>query len=103
MARLSGALPHDGEGGSYRWLDERDLLQTIGRLSAFFGNAVALLRAYVYIRMLGRAGLARVAELATLNGNYMMARMAQEGFDFAYRERRATHEFIVTLKRQAKA
>lgn len=53
--------------------------------------------------MLSRRNLARVAEFATLNGNYMMARMAQEGFDLAYRERRATLEFIVTLKRQTKA
>src|SRR5690606_20341695 len=40
------------EGDRYRWLDERDLPQTIGRLSAFMGNAGVLLRAYVYMRML---------------------------------------------------
>ena len=50
------------EGDRYRWLDERDLPQTIGRLSAFMGNAGVLLRAYVYMRMLGRAGMQRVAE-----------------------------------------
>ena len=50
------------DGDRYRWLDERDVPQTIGRLSAFMGNAGVLLRAYVYMRMLGRAGMQRVAE-----------------------------------------
>ena len=50
------------EGERYRWLDESDLPQTIGRLSAFMGNAGVLLRAYVYMRMLGREGMQRVAE-----------------------------------------
>jgi len=86
----------------YVWRTEQDLPRTIGRLSAFAGNAGVLLRAYVYIRMLGREGLARVAQFATLNANYLMARLAAEGFDLGYPDRRATHEFIVTLKRQAK-
>jgi glycine cleavage system P protein (glycine dehydrogenase) subunit 2 len=88
--------------GRYRWLDERDLPQTIGRLSAFMGNAGVLLRAYIYMRMLGRAGMQRVAEFSTLNANYLMARLKQAGFESAYPQRRASHEFIITLKRQAK-
>ncbi len=90
------------DGDHYRWLDERDLPQTIGRLSAFMGNAGVLLRAYVYMRMLGRAGMQRVAEFATLNANYLLARLKQAGFDAAYPTRRASHEFIITLKRQAR-
>jgi Glycine cleavage system protein P (pyridoxal-binding), C-terminal domain len=90
------------EGERYRWLDERDLPQTIGRLSAFMGNAGVLLRAYVYMRMLGREGMHRVADFAALNANYLLARLRAEGFDAAYPERRASHEFIITLKRQAK-
>jgi len=90
------------EGDNYRWLDEKDLPQTIGRLSAFMGNAGVLLRAYIYMRMLGREGMHRVAEFAALNANYLLARLKQEGFDAAYPERRASHEFIITLKRQAR-
>lgn len=90
------------EGASYRWLDERDLPQSIGRLSAFMGNAGVLLRAYVYMRMLGRAGMQRVAEFAALNANYLLVRLRQAGFDAAYADRRASHEFILTLKRQAR-
>ena len=63
------------------------------------GNAGILLRAYIYARQLGRQGMRRVAEYATLNANYLKARLEQEGFEMAYPERRATHEFILTLRR----
>ncbi|HWM27618.1 MAG TPA: aminomethyl-transferring glycine dehydrogenase subunit GcvPB [Woeseiaceae bacterium] len=86
----------------YCWLTEEDLPQSIGRLSGFMGNAGVLLRAYVYMRMLGRDGMRRVAEFATLNANYLMARLEKAGFELAYPGRRASHEFIVTLRRQAK-
>jgi glycine dehydrogenase subunit 2 len=90
------------EGERYRWITEAERPQSIGRLSAFMGNAGVLLRAYVYARMLGREGMPRVAEFATLNANYMAARLRDAGFRLAYPERRASHEFIVTLKREAK-
>lgn len=94
-------IPVVGQSDSgYRWLDERDLPQTIGRLSAFMGNAGVLLRAYVYARLLGREGMTRVAAFATLNANYLQARLREHGFDLAFPTRKATHEFIVTLKRQ---
>jgi glycine dehydrogenase subunit 2 len=88
------------QGDAYRWLDERDLPQTIGRLSAWMGNAGVLLRAYVYARLLGREGMHRVGEFATLNANYLAARLREKGFDLAFPQRRASHEFIVTLKKQ---
>jgi len=40
-------------------LNEKDLPQSIGRLSAYMGNTGVLLRAYVYMRMLGREGMHR--------------------------------------------
>ncbi|MDH3355498.1 MAG: aminomethyl-transferring glycine dehydrogenase subunit GcvPB [Chromatiales bacterium] len=96
-------IPIVGEDkGSYRWLDEGDLPQSIGRLSAHMGNVGILLRAYIYARILGREGMNRVAEFATLNANYLMVELKKNGFDIAFSERRATHEFILTLKQEAK-
>jgi len=86
------------DGDEYRWLTETDCPQSIGRLSAFAGNAGVLLRAYVYARLLGREGLARVAEHATQNANYLARRLAAAGFELAYPNRRATHEFVLTLR-----
>jgi glycine dehydrogenase subunit 2 len=91
----------DGET-VYDWAAEEDLPQSIGRLSGFMGNSGVLLRAYVYMRMLGRDGMERVAEYATLNANYLMARLRDAGFELAFPNRRASHEFIVTLKHEAR-
>ena len=85
--------------GVYRWLAEHDRPQSIGRLSANMGNAGVLMRAYIYARMLGREGMHRVAEYATLNANYLLVELQKAGFDIAYPTRRASHEFIVTMKR----
>lgn len=90
------------EGENYRLLTEKDCPDTIGRLSAFMGNVGVLLRAYVYARMVGREGMERVAEYATLNANYMLAKLSEAGFELAFPDRRATHEFIITLRKEAK-
>ena len=103
--RLEPFLPVplvERDGQDYRWLAERERPQSIGRLTAFGGNMGILLRAYVYARMLGREGMKRVSEFATLNANYLMARLKEAGFEAAYPQRRASHEFIITLKREAK-
>lgn len=92
-----------GDGARYRWLTRADRPQSIGRLSGYMGNAGILLRALAYGLLLGREGLTRVGEFATLNANYMAARLQAEGFQLAYPERRATHEFIISFKREAQA
>lgn len=89
-------------GEQYVWFTHKDNPQTIGQLSAFMGNAGVLLRAYIYIRMLGREGLRRIAEFATLNANYLFKRLQKIGFTAAYPTRRATHEFIITLQKESK-
>ena len=91
------------DDGRYRLLQEDDLPQSIGRLSGFYGNVGVLLRAWVYMRILGDRGMPRVAEYSTLNANYLMKRLEAAGFELAFPGRRATHEFIVTLRREAKA
>jgi glycine dehydrogenase subunit 2 len=104
-ARLQPYLPipyvvSTAEG--FRWATAADCPKTIGRLSAFMGNAGVLLRAYVYMRLVGRRGMQRIAEHAVLNANYLMTCLRRIGFDMAYGQRRASHEFIVTLKQLAK-
>lgn len=90
------------ENDSYRWANKKDYPQTIGRLSCFMGNAGILLRAYFYIRVLGKEGLLRVSEFATLNANYLMTELEKAGFNPAYPGRRASHEFILTLNQEKK-
>lgn len=99
--RLQAFLPvpmvgRDANG--YRWLELADCPQSIGKLSAFMGNAGVLLRAHVYARLLGRAGLKRVSQYAVLNANYLMKRLEKVGYTLAFPMRRAAHEFIITAK-----
>ncbi|MGB1111063.1 MAG: aminomethyl-transferring glycine dehydrogenase subunit GcvPB [Gammaproteobacteria bacterium] len=104
-ARLAEFLPTPivgREGDEYRWLTQEDRPNSIGRLSTFMGNAGVNLRAYVYARLLGRQGMHRVGEFAALNANYLAVKLRNAGFELAYPERRASHEFIVTLKREAR-
>jgi glycine dehydrogenase subunit 2 len=54
---------------------EYDRPKSIGYIAPFYGNFGVVVRAYVYILMLGREGLRRVAESAVLNANYIRARL----------------------------
>ncbi|MDN5865024.1 MAG: aminomethyl-transferring glycine dehydrogenase subunit GcvPB [Gammaproteobacteria bacterium] len=91
-----------GKDGPFRLLNEADRPDSIGRLSAFNGNIGVLLRAYVYMRLLGVEGMYRVSDYATLNAAYVARKLEASGFELAYPERRASHEFIVTLKKLAR-
>lgn len=105
--RLKKFLPvprvlKNSQTNTYYWSSQKSCPDSIGRLSTFMGNAGILLRAYIYIRILGTEGLSRASEFAVLNANYLMIKLQQAGFELAFPERRATHEFIVTLKQEAK-
>ena len=66
--------------------------RSIGRMKAFYGNFGILVRAYVYLRMLGAPGLRRVAETAVLNANYLKA-LIEGAYRIKY-PRRCMHEFV---------
>lgn len=93
----------DRSDSGYSWLAEKDCPHSIGRLSAFMGNANILLRAWLYARLLGGKGMRRIAEFATLNAAWLMKRLQDAGFTLAFPERRASHEFVITLKNESAA
>lgn len=88
------------KNNQYQWFCNPE--KSIGRMSTFAGNAGIILRAYIYIHRLGKTGLMRVAQYATLNANYLKERLKQAGFHLAYGERLAAHEFIVSFSKEAK-
>jgi glycine dehydrogenase subunit 2 len=99
--KLAAFLPIPMVGlkdNKYYWQSKIDRPQSIGRLNTFMGNAGVLLRAYIYTRILGRKGLQRVSKFATLNANYLMKKLEDAGFSLAFPQRRASHEFIITVK-----
>lgn len=79
-------------------IDGNGSKDTIGRVSAFFGNVGILLRAYTYIRSIGRTGLKKVSETAVLNANYLMERL--KGHYYLPHDRICQHEFVLSAKWQ---
>ncbi|MDR2186155.1 MAG: aminomethyl-transferring glycine dehydrogenase subunit GcvPB [Treponema sp.] len=70
--------------------------KSIGRLKAFNGNFGVLVRAYAYIRHLGREGIRRVAEYSVLNANYLK-HLTGGAYPPAYgAERPCMHEFAAS-------
>ncbi|CAG0962517.1 glycine dehydrogenase subunit 2 [Myxococcaceae bacterium] len=66
----------ESEGGGFTL--DYEFPRSIGRLHGNFGNVGMLVRALAYIRSLGPAGLRRCAEMAVVNANYLLARLAEE-------------------------
>ncbi|MGO9411169.1 MAG: aminomethyl-transferring glycine dehydrogenase subunit GcvPB [Spirochaetia bacterium] len=71
--------------------------KSIGRIKSFHGNFGILVRAYVYIRMLGAGGLRAVAENAVLNANYLQARL-KGAYPIPHGDRTCMHEFVAQGK-----
>ena len=99
-ARLEPYLPVPrvitGENGALSLTT--DMPKSIGRLRAFYGQFLVLVKAYSYILRLGGEGLTKVSETAILNANYL-----KEGlrgvFDIPF-DRACMHECVVTDKFQ---
>jgi len=79
-----------------RYLFDYDYPKSIGKVKCFYGNFSVLIKAYCYIRLLGKEGLKRVGEIATLNANYLQKSLA-EFMDIPYK-RLCKHEFVASVK-----
>jgi len=91
------SLVRERPDGSY-FLDY-DQPKSIGYIAPFYGNFGILLRAYAYILALGREGLRRVADHATLNANYVMESLRPH-YDLPYGSL-CKHECVFSARRQA--
>jgi glycine dehydrogenase subunit 2 len=52
-----------------------DRKNSIGKVKGFYGNVGVLIRAWTFIKILGREGLKRASELAVLNACYIRSRI----------------------------
>jgi glycine dehydrogenase subunit 2 len=95
---LPGPIPAKLDDGSYGWTTPA---RTIGRVHGWFGNALALARAYSYILANGGDGLRRVSEVAVLNANWLRHRL-RGVYDIPY-DRPNMHEFVASTTGLKKA
>ncbi|MHC4258353.1 MAG: PLP-dependent aminotransferase family protein, partial [Planctomycetota bacterium] len=75
-----------------------DKPKSIGYIAPFYGNFGVILRAYVYILMLGKEGLERVAENAVLNANYIREKLKPH-YDIEHGQL-CKHECVFSATRQ---
>ena len=74
-----------------------DLPSSVGRIKGFYGNIGVLLRAYVYILMLGGEGLKGVADQSVLAANYLRKRISAPQYSSPFKNEKPKHEFVLTL------
>jgi glycine dehydrogenase subunit 2 len=71
-----------------------DIPKSVGKVRSFYGNFAVLLRAYVYIKMLGSDGLEEVADRSVLNSNYLKEKLKKH-LDLPFKDMRK-HEFVLS-------
>jgi glycine dehydrogenase subunit 2 len=81
-------------GRQFAWHEQGK--HSVGRVHGWFGNVGVLVRAYAYIRTLGREGLVRASETAIINANYLKARL--RGVLPVPYDQHCMHEFVMTAK-----
>ena len=72
--------------------------KSIGKIGGYHGSFSILVRAYTYMRSLGRDGLRDVAENAIINANYVQAAL-RDRYDLAA-DRYCMHETVLSARRQ---
>ncbi len=77
---------------------EYNRLKSIGYIAPFYGNFAIILRAYVYILMLGKDGLKRVSENAVLNANYIKEQL-KDYYDLPFGQV-CKHECVFSASKQ---
>jgi glycine dehydrogenase subunit 2 len=80
------------DNGKFNWTS--DLPDSIGRLHSFFGNFGILVRAYVYIKMLGDSGLKSMTRVAIINANYLKNKL-KDAYKIPFAEG-TLHEFVAS-------
>lgn len=84
------------EDDEFYW--DRERPKTIGKIHSFHGNYGVMLRAFSYIRALGKEGLKKTTENAVLNANYMKSKLRND-FELPYDES-SLHEFVLSGSKQ---
>lgn len=75
-----------------------DYKYSIGKIKEFYGNFSVLLKAYVYILLMGGNGLTETSEIAVLNSNYMKQKIINSNkYYLPYRQLRK-HEFVISCE-----
>jgi glycine dehydrogenase subunit 2 len=71
---------------------------SIVKIKATYGNSSVILKAYIYILLMGGNGLKETSEIAVLNANYMKKKLVDSTlYQLPYRQLRK-HEFVISCE-----
>ena len=92
LARFLPVPIVEKEGDGYKL--NYELPDSIGRIRGFYGNIGVVIKAYAYIKALGRDGLAKVGKASIINANYLLNKL-KDKFKIPY-DKYCMHEFVVS-------
>lgn len=78
-----------------KYIFDYNIPKTIGKVKAFYGNFNVIIRAYVYLRMIGKEGIRKISEMAVLNANYLKE-VLKKHFNLPY-DSICKHEFVLSM------
>jgi len=70
-------VPTIAKGDNSYFLDY-NVPDTIGKVQAFYGNFLVLVRAYAFLRIVGEKGLVQISKSAILNANYIIQSLKED-------------------------
>ena len=97
--KLKDMLPYplvDKNNDEYNW--NYDLPNSIGKIHSYNGNFGILVRAFVYIKMLGEEGVKKMTRHAILNANYIKKCLIDK-YDIPFSDG-TLHEFVISATKQ---
>jgi glycine dehydrogenase subunit 2 len=83
------------QGANYGF--NMDLPDSIGKVQSYFGNFLVLVKAYTFLRIVGRQGLRPISKSAILNANYIIQSL-KEHYHLPYADY-CMHEGVLSGKR----
>lgn len=97
-SHLAKFLPNENvflQNGFFSLKKNKD---SIGKIREFYCNFSVVLKAYVYIKSLGKNGLKKSALMALLNANYL-AKLLEKDFNVVTKDH-VMHEFVISLDKE---
>jgi glycine dehydrogenase subunit 2 len=86
-------IEFDGKKYQFNW----KLKHSIGKVSSFYGAFSVMVKAYLYIKMLGKEELRSVSEQAIINANYLLSHL-REKYEIQY-GKKCMHEFVLSASK----
>ena len=92
-------IPRIGKTKDGLYVFDYEAPESIGKIKGHYGNFSVLLKAYIYLLMMGKNGLKEISEISVLNANYMKKKILDsKKYEMPYKQIRK-HEFVLSCEK----